>query len=79
MEAHLQQQLLARDLNVYVTFRGNWCPWCRAYLTDLNGDFLAKLRFARQPPRPQPPGLKSTQHSPLCGADAEQPMGHSLP
>ncbi|MEM1418638.1 MAG: redoxin domain-containing protein, partial [Myxococcota bacterium] len=29
-----------------VYFRGAWCPFCQAYLQELNGEFLAKVRAA---------------------------------
>ena len=29
-----------------VFFRGAWCPFCQAYLRELNGEFLQKVRAA---------------------------------
>jgi hypothetical protein len=29
---------------VSVYFRGDWCPWCSAYLSDINSDFVDAIR-----------------------------------
>jgi len=43
-QAFLDRELGGRPLSVLVFFRGSWCPFCQAYLREMNGDFLRAIR-----------------------------------
>lgn len=42
----LAEQTAQRPLTVLVFFRGDWCPFCQAYLKEMNGAFVEKVRAA---------------------------------
>lgn len=42
----LDKEVRRRPLTALVFFRGEWCPWCQAYLRELGGQFLLDLRAA---------------------------------
>jgi peroxiredoxin len=44
--AWLTDTTASHPLTVLVFFRGNWCPFCQAYLREMNGDFHARVRAA---------------------------------
>jgi|GEM_PF-2536265 len=39
-------RIAAYDLNVFVFFRGHWCPFCQAYLRELDGTFRERVEAA---------------------------------
>jgi peroxiredoxin len=45
-ETWLLEQTASRSFTVLVFFRGSWCPFCQAYLTEMNGEFLDEIRHA---------------------------------
>eukprot|EP00730_Choanoeca_flexa_P001948 TRINITY_DN10852_c0_g2_i4.p2 TRINITY_DN10852_c0_g2~~TRINITY_DN10852_c0_g2_i4.p2 ORF type:complete len:154 (+),score=26.56 TRINITY_DN10852_c0_g2_i4:1127-1588(+) len=42
--ADFDQLIQSNDVVAFVFFRGAWCPWCRAYLSDLNKTLLPVLK-----------------------------------
>lgn len=38
-EADLRERLQADRVTVFVTFRGDWCPFCRSYLSKLERSY----------------------------------------